>query len=330
MRVLMITRDWPTEAQPDRVPYLVRQAEHLRAAGVDLTVFVLAKTGPRPHRYVRRLRELARLVRQGGFELVHAQTGPAGLAAMLTGLPLVATFRGSDVLGTVGPRGGYTLKGRVLRAASRVVARRADAVIVVAPHLVCLLPGSREPVVVPSGVDLSRFAPVAREEARARLGLPAGPPLVLFGGRPGNPVKRWNLAREAMRLLGGRMEAEMVPLDGIAHARVPLWMSACDVLLLTSRHEGSPNVVKEALACNLPVVAVNVGDVRERLGGVAGCVVCPDDSPASLAGALERVLRSGARVAGREAVAALDERLLTARVLEVYRRVLAARGPASA
>jgi teichuronic acid biosynthesis glycosyltransferase TuaC len=108
-----------------------------------------------------------------------------------------------------------------------------------------------------------------------------------------------------MRRLNERMAAGMVALDGIAHARVPTWMSACDALLLTSRHEGSPNVVKEALACNLPVVAVNVGDVAERLDGVPGCHVCSDDSPTTIA-------------------AALDERLLTRRVPDVYRSVLGA------
>jgi teichuronic acid biosynthesis glycosyltransferase TuaC len=327
MRVLMITRDWPTAREPFRVPYLVRQAEHLRAAGVEVTVFVAGKTGPRPLRWARQLRRLAALARSGGFDLAHAQTGPAGVAALLTGLPLVVTFRGSDVLGTVGRGGRYTLKGRLLQSASRAVARRARAVVVVAPHLAAALRGGPAPVVVPSGVDLAAFAPVPRGEARRRLGLEPDARLVLFGGRPANPVKRWDLARRAVRLLPEGLAAELVPLDGVAHADVPLWMSACDALLLTSRHEGSPNVVKEALACNLPVVAVNVGDVAERLRGVEGCAVAASDRPADLAAALERVLASGARAAGRQAVAELDERLLTARVLDVYRQALASAVP---
>ena len=89
--------------------------------------------------------------------------------------------------------------------------------------------------------------------------------------------------------------------------------------------EGSTNVVKEALACNLPVVSVPVGDVPERLTGVAGCEVCYDETPESIAAALERVLRRGGRVDGVRAVSNLDERLLTERVIAVYRSVVAPR-----
>ena len=126
---------------------------------------------------------------------------------------------------------------------------------------------------------------------------------------------------------GGAVDVESEPGKGTAlHIYMPSTRSAAvpaDVFALTSRHEGSPNVVKEALACNLPVVAVNVGDVAERLRGVEGCAVAASDDPADLARALERVLASGARAAGRQAVAELDERLLTARVVEVYRQALA-------
>ncbi|HVH10517.1 MAG TPA: glycosyltransferase family 4 protein, partial [Gemmatimonadales bacterium] len=98
--------------------------------------------------------------------------------------------------------------------------------------------------------------------------------------------------------------------------------------------EGSPNAVKEALACDLPVVSVPVGDVAERLQGVAGCEVCPDDRPETIAAALGRVLARGGRVAGRAAVSNLDERLLTQQVIAIYHAALQGRngraGPRSA
>ena len=104
--------------------------------------------------------------------------------------------------------------------------------------------------------------------------------------------------------------------------RMPLLMNACDALIFTSLQEGSPNAVKEALACNLPVVSVPVGDVAERLHGVAGCELCPDDRPETLAAALERVLKRGTRTASRETVAHLDERLIADRVIGVYMRAM--------
>ena len=99
-------------------------------------------------------------------------------------------------------------------------------------------------------------------------------------------------------------------------------MRACDALLLTSMQEGSPTVVKEALASDLPVVSVDVGDVRERIGEVAGCEVCADDSAETIAGALERVLARGERVNGRDAVKDLDEREIAKRVIAIYELVL--------
>jgi glycosyltransferase involved in cell wall biosynthesis len=105
---------------------------------------------------------------------------------------------------------------------------------------------------------------------------------------------------------------------------MPFYMSACDALLFTSMQEGSPNVVKEALACDLPVVSVAVGDVAERLHGIEGCELCADERPEALAAALGRVLRRGRRSAGREAIRQLDETVTTARVIAIYRSVLPA------
>jgi glycosyltransferase involved in cell wall biosynthesis len=108
------------------------------------------------------------------------------------------------------------------------------------------------------------------------------------------------------------------------HEQIAALMNACDALICTSMQEGSPNAVKEALACNLPVVSVPVGDVALRLREVSGCELCPDDRVATLAAALERVLRRGTRIDGRTAVKQLDEGVLTRRLIDIYRSVLPA------
>ena len=100
-------------------------------------------------------------------------------------------------------------------------------------------------------------------------------------------------------------------------------MNAANVLVLTSTHEGSPNVVKEALACNLPIVSTDVGDVRERVAGLDNCVVCEDDRPETVAAALEQALDSGEFVNGRDAVLDCDETLLTQHVIRIYQNTLA-------
>jgi len=91
---------------------------------------------------------------------------------------------------------------------------------------------------------------------------------------------------------------------------------------VTSLQEGSPTIVKEALACNLSVVSVIVGDVAERVEGIEGCEIVPDDKPETIAAAIERSLRRGGRIRGREAVTQLDEKVLAGKLIGIYRSVL--------
>lgn len=322
IRVLMITSAWPHRGRESTTHFVERQARFLKGAGVDLEVFHFQGLG-RPWRYLGAWLRARQRLALGRYDLIHAQFGQSGLVALPTRLPLVVTFRGSDILGIVSDNDGrYTAAGRVLQWASRLVARRADAVVVVSGHMKQSLPPGVSATVIPSGLDLSLFRPAPRDEARRRLGLPLDKPLVLFAGRPSHIRKRHALALQAMEILRRSVPAELIVAWGVPHPEVPLFMNAADALVFTSMQEGSPNVVKEALACGLPVVSVNVGDVAERLDGVQGCVLCPDERPETIAAGLERILKDGRRIDAAAAVAGLDEHLQTARLIELYREVL--------
>ena len=326
IRVLMITSAWPTPGQPRTTHFIKRQADFLRAAGVDVDVFHF-QGRRRIHAYLLAWARVQwRLIRRR-YDVVHAQWGQSGLLALPKRRPLVVTFRGFDLHGVLGSHGRRTLAGALLRSLSRLVARRADAVILVSEHMRRSIATPAPVHIIPSGLDLELFRPSPQDEARRRLGLPAGTRLVLFAGDPAVPRKRYALAQEAVRLLerDHSVAATLVVAWGVSHTEMPLYMSACDALVLTSLEEGSPNVVKEALACDLPVVSVPVGDVAERLRGIAGCETCPDDRPETLAAALQRVLARRQRIAGRAAVIDLDENLLTQRVIAIYRSVMSQR-----
>jgi teichuronic acid biosynthesis glycosyltransferase TuaC len=320
IRVLMVTSAWPTAGQPRTTHFIKRQADFLQAAGVLVDVFHF-RAGRRLHNYAAAWWQLQQRVARGDYDVLHAQFGQSGLLAIPKRLPLVVTFRGSDLLGIVGRGGRYTVAGKVLQRLSRWVARRADAVIVVSPHMREFLPPHVWAHVVPSGLDLESFRLIPRDEARRHLGLPHDRKLVLFAANPDWPRKRYALARQAMELVTATHRAELVVPWGAPYSDMPYYMNACDALVFTSMQEGSPNVVKEALACNLPVVSVAVGDVAARLAGVAGCEVCADQ-PEPIARALERALERPERAAGREAVGDLDERLLAQQVIAIYRSVM--------
>lgn len=321
LRVLMVTSDWPTPGRPRTTYFIKRQAEFLQAAGVQLDVFHF-RGRRNPWNYLAAWWRLRRCLAQNDYDLVHAQFGQSGMLAYPKRLPLVVTFRGSDLLGDVGAGGRYTLLGTMLQRVSRAVARRADAVIVVSEHMKAELPPGASAHVIPSGLDFELFRPIPRDEARRQVGLPLDRRLVLFAGSPDWPRKRHALARQAVDVLGRTLPADLVVAWGVPHDHMPYYMNACDAMVFTSMQEGSPNVVKEALACDLPIVSVPVGDVADRLRGVAGCELCADERPETIAAALERVLRRGGRVAGRAAVRELDERLLTQRVIDIYHTVL--------
>lgn len=324
IRVLMVTAGWPT-SQAQTTHFIKRQAEFLQSAGVQVEVFHF-RGGQKLRNYVTAWAGVQSRLAAGRYDLVHAQFGQSGVLALPKRLPLIVTLRGDDLQGIIDDATArITLKGRVLRRLSQWVASRADAVIVVSEHMRAFLDPAVRTHVIPSGLDLASFRLIPRAEARRYLGLSQEKRLILFGGNPACARKRYTLAQEAVARLNQSLPVELIVAWGVRHADMPYYMNACDALVFTSMQEGSPNVVKEALACNLPVVSVAVGDVTSRLQGVAACEVCADERPETIAAALERVVRTPQRSNGRDTVAQLDETLITAKVIGVYESVLAPR-----
>jgi teichuronic acid biosynthesis glycosyltransferase TuaC len=323
LRVLMVTSDWLWNSWGGPAVFIARQADFLRREGVHVDVFPF-RGARNPHNYWAAWKEVRRRLRQGNYDLVHAQFGQSGLTALPKSVPLVVTFRGDDLEGIIGEQGRYLASGWLLRFISRQVARRADAAIVVSEHMKRHLPRSVYAHVMPSGIDLELFRPEPRDLVRGRLQMPLDERLVLFVGNPALARKRYQLAQAAVALVNRTIPTRLIVGWEMTHRQVADLMNACDALILTSMQEGSPNSVKEALACNLPVVSVPVGDVSTRLKGVAGCELCPDDRIDTLAAGLSRVLLRGERIDGRPAVAELDERRLTQRLIAIYQSVLPA------
>jgi teichuronic acid biosynthesis glycosyltransferase TuaC len=324
MRVLYVTAEWPTEEYPVAGAYLVRQVTYLRRAGVEIDVFPFR--GRRdPARYWRIYRQLQHAIKHGSYDLAHAQFGHSGfLVSLPKRLPLVVTYHGSDLVGFYSQRGRYGYISPLFRRAMWFVAWRADEVILVAHHLARYL-RRKDFHIIPCGVDLEMFKPLPQQEAREKLALPPDKKLVVFVGNIHRSVKRFDLAQAVMQELARQwptMDAELIPVFDVAHETVPLYMNAADALLLTSHHEGSPTVIKEAMACNLPIVSTDVGDVRERLKNVTGCAVVPTNEAADLASQLGNVLQQGQRTNGWLAAQELDEARLAQCHLDVYQAAI--------
>jgi len=294
----------------------------LRHADVETDMFFIqSRTSP-----VLLARDLIRLRHHISMfrpHLLHAQYGTmnAFLTAISAPLPLIVTFRGSDLnpvpsIGRVRSFMGHAL--------SHFAALRASAVICVSTQLRRKLWWRRRRCeVIVGGVNLEVFRPIALQEARARLGWAPEKRIVLFNAGRDPQVKRLDLAEAAVRearLL--RNDIEMVVTRGDVDPNLmPIYFGAADCLLVTSDWEGSPTVIKEALACNLPVVSVNVGDAAERLGGVTPSAIVARD-PAKLGAAIAEIVGSCKRSNGREAVISLSEHQEVERIRSVYEAVI--------
>jgi glycosyltransferase involved in cell wall biosynthesis len=321
LRVLVVSSGWPSDERPHESIFVARQADTLRRAGAH--VGIVSYSGQMdPRNYLRARRAISRELAATHYDVVHAHFGQSVLALPRTDVPVVLTFHGSDLLGVVGDDGRYTAKGRFLNLVSRWASRRADAVVVPSQRLGRALPAGVAFTVVPHNADLDVFRPGDKVGARKRRGMDPARHYVLFSGRPSQPVKRLELARRVISMLPAP-GAELVVVDGLTSAEVAETMVACDALLVTSLHESGPIMVKEALACDLPVVSVDVGDVAEWITDVPGCELTQDDSPSAITAVLQRALQRSEPFRGRRLVEGLDERSVDA-LLRVYGSVVQA------
>ncbi len=304
MRVLAVTNMYPSAAMPANGVFIAEQVKGLREAGVEVHVHFVDRRSQGMWAYASMLGPIRDAIGHLRPDLLHIMYGGV-MADRITGrvnhVPQVVTFHGSDLL-------GENLSGRLRKVISRYgvlcsrrAARRADGVVVVSERLKQALPAGLPRLrVIPCGIDLKRFRPLEKLECQRQLQWDAASFHVLFPAERHRTVKRPELARAAAEELKKRgFQAELHFLEGIANEEVPTWMNAADVLLLTSAHEGSPTVVKESLACGLPIVSVDVGDVAERINGLEGCHLAAPE-PHELASKLSLVRQRGGRIAASQ------------------------------
>ncbi|HEY3108102.1 MAG TPA: glycosyltransferase [Chloroflexota bacterium] len=321
MNVLVATAMYPTAENPAFGSFVRTQVEALKQAGVDVDVMVL-QGRRRKLIYPSGVVQLrARLARRP-VSLVHAHYGYVGMVARTQWkVPVVVTYHGDDLLGTIGANGKTRALSRWTAAASRLLARTVDAVIVQSEEMASKL-DCPNVYVIPHEVDLQTFRPTEREHARAVLGLDAGKKYLLFAANPQIAVKRFPLARAAAERLAAQDPAvELLVVYKETQERLALYMSACDALVFPSYQEGSPNIVKQAMACNLPIVSTDVGDVRKIVADTDGCYVCPPDV-AAFAERLGEILRRRERTRGRARVGHLDCPNTAGQIIRVYEDTL--------
>ncbi len=323
MRILMVTGVYPTPRKPHAGTFIASQVESLRAIGVDVDVLHPAP-GPSWQRYLSTAIGVFCKTLTKRYDIVHGHYSLWSLIARLQWTtPVIASYLGDDVLGTVTATGAISKSSRKIVALSRALSRWVDAVIVKSEGMRTVLNGPVEKVfVLPNGVDFARFRPIPREEAQTELSWSGEKCYVLFGNDPAIPVKNFPLARRVVEILQAQgIPVELIVAKGLSHELIPLYINACNVLLLTSIAEGSPNIVKEAMACNVPVVATDVGDVAAVISRTNGCSVCSHDAH-ELAQALKQALHHTQPTSGRQDISFLENTCVAQRLRTLYEQVI--------
>lgn len=298
--------------------FSIRQTDIMESMGISPSrIFLYA--GPSPKQLLANFFALREAIRKHEPDIIHVHYGTttAWLVTMSTMLPVVVTFHGSDLNPSPGQSWWKGMTGRFL---SHWAASRARAIICVSNKLrERLLFGKQRARVIPMGYDSDRFFQMEKKVARHRLGWMHSDPVLLFNGGSNRTVKRGDLALAAYETAKLTIpNLQYVILSGeIDMDQIPYYMNASDVLILTSAYEGSPTVIKEAMACGLPIVSVDVGDVRERLMNVSPSLIA-NRNPDDLGRAVCKLITKGERSNGPDiASAEVSDVVVASRVLEV-------------
>ena len=317
MKVLEVSR-YKNEYADHQLPFVTEQGEALRAAGCEVEYFLVRGN------YVKAVGALKKKIREFQPDIVHAHYGLSAIAAELQSLvPAVTTFHN-----------GETHNWHV-NLMSSLMSLRAKHVIYVAQHIHDMVYfKAKHYSIIPCGVPMDQCVVIDKAEARRQLGWDAKKKYVMFGGAFANLRKNYPLLKEAVDRIGG--DVEIIEMRGLSRKDCVLRMNACDVFALPTKNEGSPQALKEAMACNCPIVATDVADIKHLLGGLPGHYVLPnkkgncawwkgdEHSAEELAELLRQALAFEGRTKGRERVVELGytNELVAKQIIEIYKNIL--------
>ena len=281
MRVLIVARC----KNGHYAPFITEQVEAVEKQGVECNYFGVDGKGIIG--YLRQIPKLRKAIREFRPNVIHAHYGLCGLLANYQRrIPVVTTYHGSDINDP-----------KVLLLSKRSIHRSRFNIFVSQKNVDIARP-RKDFALIPCGINLEDYPIIDKTDARKQMGLSLSGKYVLFAGAFDNPIKNAPLAKEAMERVP---EAELLELKGYSRSQVAHLMQAVDAFLMTSLTEGSPQVIKEAMACGCPIVSVDVGDVKTRITGLDGCFIS-DRSVDDIAVSLQKSLAFVERTTGRDAI----------------------------
>lgn len=305
------------------MPFIREQVGALREQGCECAYYYVKGKGIMG--YLRAIPGLRKMIREWKPDVVHAHYGLSCLVANLATrrVPVASTYHGSDI------------NVKSVRRFSKMAIRLSAWNIFVSKKNMALAGAveGKKCSLIPCGINIPLPWNDLQKQKVEQLTLnqwvetimPKGKKYVLFAGAFDNAVKDPELAKQTMNELTNEgINAELIELKGYTRDQVNALMYNCDAFLMTSRTEGSPQVIKEAMACGCPIVSLDVGDVAERTRGVEGCFVVKSREPRDIAEALRKAIAFEGKTNGREKIvnAGLSNELVAKRIIEIYEDII--------
>lgn len=288
-------------------PFIVEQVEALKQVGCEVDYFGVVGKGIKG--YLSAFTTLRKKIKSFKPDVIHAHYGLSGLLANLQRtVPVVTTYHGSDIN-----------VSQVLRF-SKIAMRLSKWNIFVSQRNVNIAKPKKKYILLPCGVNLPNYVEEDICAVQQQLNWNSNNKYILFAGAFDNTVKNAKLAQDSVSLIEN---AELIELKGYTREQVTALLYASDAFLMTSFTEGSPQVIKEAMACGCPIVSVDVGDVAERIKGLEGCYIA-ERSSHDIAEKLNKVFSFNSRTKGRERIIelGLTNNLVAKKLVEIYEDVL--------
>ena len=330
MKILIIGRHKP-QFPHNLLPFVLEQGECLRQAGQTIEYM------PVRGNYILALRDLKRKIREFQPDIIHAHYGLSALTAELQSkVPVVTTFHNGETL------------SKHVNFLTSLFSLRAKHVIYVAQHIYDLVYFKAQNYsILPCGVNINDCQPAEQHSAREQLGFEPDVKYILFGGGFDNLRKNYPLLREAVEQINGKQWTPVeggercgnivcLEMKGLSRAECVLRMNACDLFALPSHSEGSPQALKEAMACNCPILATDIADVRTLLGNLPGHYVlrnprktherwnADEKSLDEMTELLQEALQFTGRTSGRDRIIemGLSNEQVAERLIAIYKAIV--------
>jgi len=292
-------------------PIVKSQADSLKNKEVELEVFPIKGQGLQG--YLKNIPKLKKQILTFKSDIIHSHYSFCGIISSLAAkkIPVVVSLMGSD-----------TYQFNIMKSTIRYFANYRWSKTIVKSEDMKIRLGLNNAIILPNGVDLNLFKPLDKKECRNKLGWDLDKKYILFASNPARPEKNFTLAKQTVVNLNNE-KIELKVVYGVDHKLMPIYLNASDVLLLTSKWEGSPNIVKEAMSCNIPVVATEVGDIEFLFGDTEGYYYT-DPLPDRLAEKINYILDNDIKPNGLQRIIdlKLDSESIADKLIQLYQEVL--------